>query len=80
MTHKNNFSIIEGNSSVMAQTITFLEDDATSRVIGVDDILFAAPAMTVLPAVPIAPESDDDDVPANLETKRKTNTKRQKVK
>ena len=66
----------------MAQTITFLEDDATSRVIGVDDILFAAPAMTVLPAVPIAPESDDDDVPiaANLETKRKTKTKRKKVK
>ena len=67
----------------MQQTITFLEDDATSRVIGVDDIRFAAPAMTILPAVPVAPESDDDDVPiaANLETKlKKTKTKRKKVK
>ena len=67
----------------MQQTITFLEDDATSRVIGVDDILFAAPAMTILPAPPVAPESDDDDVPiaANLETKlKKTKTKRKKVK
>ncbi len=66
----------------MAQTITFLEDDATSRVIGVDEILFAAPAMTVLAGDPIAAESDDDDVPiaAILESKGKTNTKRKKVK
>ena len=66
----------------MDQTITFLEDDATSRVIGVEEIFFAAPAMTVLAGCPIAAESDDDDVPiaAILETKAKKNTKRKKVK
>ncbi len=66
----------------MSNTITVLENDATSRVIEVEDILFAAPAMTVLGCDPIAAESDDDDVPiaAILESKGKTTMKRKKVK
>ena len=66
----------------MSTTITVLENDVTSRVIEVEDILFAAPAMTVLACDPKAAESDDDDVPiaAILESKGKTKMKRKKVK